>query len=243
MSHTHPPLVIVLLCLLLLSIVKTVSGESWHELSVANEHRCSPYDRDDYPYPQSVERQIVNRQGMASLYTGRTFANLSESDIDHVVAISEAHDSGLCAADMAKRRRFAQDLDNLTLAAPRLNRHEKRAKDAGEWMPPQNRCWFARTVVAVKLKYGLTVDRREYEALATVIGQCEIHEESRRRLYFEYRHCLKNTYDLWTAENPDAISFPPSDEMASPCRAEIELTEEESLDLVEEGVAKGWLKP
>ena len=57
-------------------------------------------------------------------------------------------------------------------AAPRLNRHEKRHKDAAEWMPAQNQCWFARTVVAVKLKYGLTVDRREYEALAAVLSRC-----------------------------------------------------------------------
>ena len=148
------------------------NAESWHALPIAPELRCSPYDRDDYPYPKSVERQIANRQGLVSLYTGRAFASLRDSDIEHVVALSEAHDSGLCAADMATRCRFARDLDNLTLAAPRLNRHEKRHKDAAEWMPAQNQCWFARTVVAVKLKYGLTVDRREYEALAAVLSRC-----------------------------------------------------------------------
>ena len=63
-------------------------------------------------------------------------------------------------------------MDNLTLAAPELNRYEKRAKDAADWLPPHNRCWFARTVVAVKLKYGLTVDRREYQALATILENC-----------------------------------------------------------------------
>ena len=48
--------------------------------------------------------------------------------IEHVVAVSEAHDSGLCAADAETRRRFAGDLDNLTLAVPHLNRYEKVAQ-------------------------------------------------------------------------------------------------------------------
>ena len=38
------------------------------------------------------------------------------------VAISEAHDSGLCAAPGIVRQRFASDLDNITLATPRVNR-------------------------------------------------------------------------------------------------------------------------
>ena len=28
---------------------------SWRGLVVAPERRCTPYDADDYPYPQSVE--------------------------------------------------------------------------------------------------------------------------------------------------------------------------------------------
>ena len=52
-----------------------------------------------------------------------------------MVATSEAHDSGLCAADAGTKRRFAWDLLNLTLAAPAVNRHQKSGKDAGEWMP------------------------------------------------------------------------------------------------------------
>ena len=49
-------------------------------------------------------------------YTGTWFDSTSETDIEHIVARSEAHDSGLCAADEATRRRFASDLLNLTLA-------------------------------------------------------------------------------------------------------------------------------
>ena len=71
------------------------------------------------------------------------------------------------------RARFARDLDNLTLATPRLNRHEKVALDAADWLPERNRCWFAATIVAVRQEYGLTIDRRRAEALDTVFERCD----------------------------------------------------------------------
>lgn len=89
-----------------------------------------------------------------------------------MVATSEAHDSGLCAADAATRARFARDLDNLTLASPKVNRHQKSGKDAGEWLPQRNRCRFAAHVVAVRQKYRLTVDAREAAALDAVLAGC-----------------------------------------------------------------------
>ena len=62
---------------------------------------------------------------------------------------------------------------NLTLAAQTVNRHQKSGKDAGEWMPRMNRCWFAGRVVAVKRKYGLTIDGREAQPLEGVLsGAC-----------------------------------------------------------------------
>ena len=99
--------------------------------------------------------------------------SLKESDIEHIVARSEAHDSGLCAASLEVRKRCVSDLDNLTLATSALNRREKVAKDAADWLPDLNRCRFARTVIAVRQEYGLTIDRREVDALEAVLEGCE----------------------------------------------------------------------
>ena len=160
--------------LLVLWLAFPMEAEQWRGLTVAPEDRCSPYDSKDYRYPQSVEPKIAARLGgIKSLYTGRVFSSLKETDIEHIVARSEAHDSGLCGADLPTRRAFARDLLNLTLAAPRLNRYVKKAKDAADWMPERNRCWFARTVVKVKRKYGLTVDRHEMRALERVLIVCK----------------------------------------------------------------------
>ena len=109
-------------------------------------------------------------------YTGRYYASQRETDIKHMVAASEAHDSGLCAADAATKRRFAGDLLDLTLAAPVVDRHQKSGKDAGEWMPRMNRCWFAGRLVAVKREYGLSVDAREARALEGVLSGCSSTE-------------------------------------------------------------------
>ena len=153
--------------------VELYAQTSWRGLVVAPEQRCSPYAADDYRYPQSVEDRIVDDLGgVYGPYTGRWFASKSETDIEHMVARSEAHDSGLCAANLATRRRFATDRLNLTLAGPRVNRYEKVDRDAGEWLPAQNRCWFAGRAIAVRQRYGLTIDRREGDTLDQVLAGC-----------------------------------------------------------------------
>ncbi len=149
------------------------NARTWCGLVVAPEHRCSPYVRADYKYSQSLEPRIVRQLGgIYSPYTNRVFSSTRETDIEHMVATSEAHDSGLCAAPDRTRRRFASDLDNLTLASPSVNRRQKKGKDAAGWLPAENACWFAAQVVKVKQKYGLSIDRRERRALERVLGKC-----------------------------------------------------------------------
>ncbi len=146
----------------------------WRGITVAPEERCSPYDPDDYPYSPSVEPKIVEELGgVYGPYTGRWFESIRETDIEHIVARSEAHDSGLCAADSATRSEFASDLLNLTLASPSVNRHQKVDKDVAEWIPELNRCWYVDRVVQVRWEYGLTIDRAEADAIDGVLAGCE----------------------------------------------------------------------
>ena len=93
---------------------------TWRGLVVAPEDRCSPYDSDDYPYNRSVEQRIVEQlNGLVyGPYTGTHFQDTGQTDIEHIVARSDAHDSGLCAADADTKKQFASDLLNLTLASP-----------------------------------------------------------------------------------------------------------------------------
>ena len=141
---------------------------------VAAEHRCSEYNPDDYRYSQSVEPRIVASMGgiIYGPYTGSWFDSTSETDIEHIVARSEAHDSGLCAPDAATKRRFASDLLNLTLASPSVNRSQKSDKDAADWLPDLNQCWFANRVVEVRQQYTLTIDPSERDVLESILAGC-----------------------------------------------------------------------
>ena len=167
------------LCLLFVAASQAQESH-WRGVPLAPENRCSEYDPDDYPYPQAVELEIIAAQGdtICSPYTRECFASRKETDIEHIVARSEAHDSGLCAADDEVKAEFAADLINLTLASPRLNRYQKVDKDAAEWLPEESRCWFATQILAVRLTYGLTIDPREAAALEEVFSDCAIPEES-----------------------------------------------------------------
>ena len=151
---------------------------TWRGLAVEAEQRCSEYDPGDYSYSQSVEPRIVASMGdiIYGPYTGTWFASTRDTDIEHIVARSEAHDSGLCMADAATRKAFASDLLNLTLAGEAVNRRQKVANDAAEWLPDLNRCWFADRVVRVRVKYNLTIDQREADALDAVLSGCSSFE-------------------------------------------------------------------
>ena len=102
---------------------KAVAQETYRGVRVEPESRCAHYDRDDYPYWQSVESEIIAGIGkIYGPYTGKCFATSRETDIEHIVPLSEAHNSGLCSASAATKARFARDVLNLTLASPRVNR-------------------------------------------------------------------------------------------------------------------------
>ena len=151
------------------------SNETWRGLVVALENRCSDYSSSDYSYPRSVEPEIVEAMGgrIYGPYTGTCFSSIRETDIEHIVARSEAHDSGLSSADAETKRNFARDLLNLTLASSSVNRHQKSDKDTADWLPEMNQCWYAKRIVQVRLKYGLTIDQREADALKSVLSACK----------------------------------------------------------------------
>lgn len=157
---------------------KTKPGRTTiYGVGIAPEARLTPYERSDYDYPQSIELSIIAQQGgIFSPYSLRCFAHRGETDIEHIVAMSEAHDSGMSSRTDEERKKFGNDLDNLTLAAPRLNRTQKVAKDPANWLPEYNRCWYVAKYIEIKKKYGLTMDTAEAAAVQAVYESCETFE-------------------------------------------------------------------
>lgn len=157
-------------------------AEMWMGLTVVPElmpsDSCSDYSerKTDYDYDRGALLGDVRRTTGGELYspyTGRTFSEECDVHIEHIIARKQAHYSGLCLKENAHRRKeFASDLLNLTLAGRGLNQG-KRECDASTWVPPMNRCWFASRVVEVRKKYGLTIDARERDALAGMLSDCK----------------------------------------------------------------------
>ena len=155
--------------------IENAKAETWCGLPVVEEASVGcvdAYDPRDYRYNAGrMERAVARRTGgLYAPYTDRLALSLLETDLEHVVARSEAHASGGCLWAPEERRSFANDPLNAVLAFPHVNRVEKRAKDAGEWMPMRNRALFAWRVHEVKWRWGLSVDARERDALAEALG-------------------------------------------------------------------------
>lgn len=109
-----------------------------------------------------------------SIYDGVTHeGSPSELDVDHVVSLAEAWDSGANAWSAFRRSAFANDPLNLVAVTASSNR-SKSDRDVGEWRPPRRDAWCftARTTVQVKARYDLSVDAREAAALAEMLSTC-----------------------------------------------------------------------
>ena len=149
---------------------------TWMGLPVCEEGARTGYDRDAFGSAySSLEDEIIEslpKSGgqVYTPYTCKLFDiradGTADTDIEHIVALAEAYDSGLAESQF---RTFAGDLDNLTIADPAVNRDQKSDRDAGEWRPPQNSGWFATRVVAVKHRYALSVNPTERDALQSML--------------------------------------------------------------------------
>ena len=146
-------------------------------LPVCEEGIRVGYDRDDFGRAyESLEDEIIvslPKLGATQVYTPYTCTlydirsdGTADTDIDHIVALAEAYDSGLPESQF---REFGGDIENLTIAQPSVNRSQKGDRDAGEWRPAHNEGWFAARIVAVKQKYGLSVNSAELDALQSML--------------------------------------------------------------------------
>ncbi len=155
-------------------------AETWRGLRVCQEQPRDGYDRDAFGQGYStLEDDIIaalppTMKAGGQVYTPYsciafeiTATGTAATHIEHIVALAEAHDSGI---GDGRGRDVASDLDNLTIADPTVNRVEKSDRDAAGWMPARHGAWFAQRVIAVKLEYGLSVDPAERDALAALLA-------------------------------------------------------------------------
>jgi hypothetical protein len=169
-------------------------------ISVATEHTAG-YDRDRFGYPagggltscDTRERVLIDESldqvqsapafcafsggRWYSAYDGVTTTNTQDLEIDHVVALKEAWDSGAFAWDDARLVAFANDLsDDRTLVAVTVASNRQKADDdPSNWLPPlaAAQCRFIGDWLAIKARWGLTMDASEHGRIRNLLlGQC-----------------------------------------------------------------------
>ena len=97
----------------------------------------------------------------------------STIDIDHVVTLSNAWQTGAFQLTLLERTNFANDPLNLLAVDFKLNR-QKGDGDAATWLPPYKsyRCTYVARQVVVKAKYKLWVTAPEKTAIANLLTAC-----------------------------------------------------------------------
>ena len=111
-----------------------------------------------------------------SLYDNVRTTTYGSLDIDHMVPLAEAWSSGAKAWNAATRAAFANDLGyrySLNAVTARANR-SKGDKEPGSWLPSNRayRCTYLSSWVAVKWRWGLSVDPSERAGLVRALGAC-----------------------------------------------------------------------
>ena len=103
----------------------------------------------------------------------RGVATSSEIQIDHVVALSNAWQTGAFKLTLAQRTTFANDPSNLLAVKGKLN-SQKGDGDAATWLPPRKsyRCEYVTKQVMVKAKYGLWLTAPEKAAILKILKTC-----------------------------------------------------------------------
>ena len=96
-----------------------------------------------------------------------------EVQIDHVVALSNAWQTGAFKLSAEQRKALANDPLNLFAVKGSLNQ-QKSDGDAATWLPPLKsfRCTYIAQQIAVKAKYSLWVVPPEKAAMVAILAKC-----------------------------------------------------------------------
>jgi len=109
-----------------------------------------------------------------SLYDGAVTSNPSSFDVDHMVPLKEAWDSGAWRWSAGTREDYANDLGyaNSLIAVTASSNRSKSDRDPAEWLPALARCTYAKYWIGVKYRWRLSVDPAEKSTLTRMLSGC-----------------------------------------------------------------------
>jgi len=110
-------------------------------------------------------------------YTGETVTDATRLDIDHMIPLKNAHDSGGWAWDKSRKAAFANEMsyaDHLIAVTASANR-KKGARGPEEWKPTNRGYWcdYAIDWVQIKTDWDLSATKAEWGALEEMLETCD----------------------------------------------------------------------
>lgn len=146
---------------------------------LARDMKVTRFGANQHPNGASFPACQVRGGELADPYTGKTIhfvrgpRTSAAVQIDHVVALENAWQSGANQWELEERRQFGNDGLNL-LAVDGPANQEKGSASAAYWLPTNKKfqCQYVARQVAVKSKYQLTVTTQERQAISTVLRTC-----------------------------------------------------------------------
>lgn len=156
-------------------------GDAWNDI---DHNGCDT--RNDILNRDLTAKQHKNPRGCVVIsgilndpYTGKVINFMRGKDtseqvqIDHVVALSDAWQSGAQEISAQERLQLANDPENL-LAVDGPANQQKSDSDAATWLPANAsfRCSYVARQIRVKAKYHLWVKPAEKEAMINVLTPC-----------------------------------------------------------------------
>jgi len=166
------------------------------ELVVSNEAFGSSYKRSSFRHwidadsngcdtrrdvlaaesTKPVNCRTLSGGAWLSAFDGARTTNASGFDVDHMVPLKEAWESGAHSWNSATRTSFANDLayeHSLIAVSARSNR-SKSDRDPNNWMPATSsfHCQYVGRWIAVKYRWSLAVDPAEKNFLESKVASC-----------------------------------------------------------------------
>jgi hypothetical protein len=170
-------------------------------IRVEEEKESDSYDRDRFRHWVNVEekcsaREFVLREESTSkvsysdkeecvvsgglwlsLYDNVELTDPSGVDIDHMVPLKEAWESGAHSWNEGKRRSYANDIgdERSLIAVSAGSNRSKSDRDPSDWMPTAKSytCQYISDWVAVKYRWDLTMDKAEKSSIQKSAEKCE----------------------------------------------------------------------
>ena len=125
-----------------------------------------------------VEKGCVIKGGeWLSIYDNVKVTEAGKLDVDHMVPLAEAWDSGASAWDAAKKEMYANDQTDPRhlIAVTGGSNRSKSDQDPAEWMPTNKAytCEYITNWISIKVRWSLTIDSKEKAALEANLKGCK----------------------------------------------------------------------